>query len=825
MEDEPLDFEIELEKCPACGGEMEITMLPIYTNVQCPHCGEHTHVKSRIGGYQIFKRQGVGGMSVVYGATDVSLGRNVAIKLLNEEYSQDKKRAAEFEKEAQITASISHPNVVRVYTVGQEFNRYYIAMELVEGESLEEMIARSGPQDEEMIAKLAIEIADGLYAAHSENLLHRDMKPGNVLIDRDGHAKIVDFGLALMTSGGTAIADEVWATPYYVPPETLEMKPEDLRSDVFALGASLYHALSGKPPFTTETRSTTELLKIKQEVAPLEEVAPNVSQALCDVINKAMAYEVGDRYQDYAELKQALRKVDEYYQSGRDPKVLEDPVSLEEVSRARSASRQKATGSLIAVFCLIVVAGILVVMDRGAEPVVAPVLSEVAEVPEPEEETEEELEAKAQEAVRLMVASMIRDAQTLMEAKKFSDAQKVYLALAMEPNVEGETVYWAGVHSAMASWMKGDSNRARRSLHQVLKRRQEQESEPNELEQRLRAALSELQGFDSVMLREEGEVGEDLHHIILFASALKEWEQGNWKFAVSKFRRVMSAFSSSHGTAGAYYESVSRDYLADYQVLRNYAGAQPEINDRRDADAALAKLGKLAKALKTQGRAPYNVMLWKQQVGIRLLEAQTRREEHQERIKQEEIAAERSWQKRQDDIRASIEEHRLTQLADELEAAKPRTDEGKEWIKQLSYLSGLVQNLFKITEKELDGELFNFALKGSEGIHYTLILGSTPDGFLVSDQSGVESLLKWDMVDPSDFIDLHRQLISSELSESARREGLVAYAYLTGLEEFAELGAMKLAEDDEDFAQRWMACMSIIESYGVDSNDESDSSE
>ena len=218
---------------------MDVSTIAPYTNVQCPRCGEHSHVKCQIGAYKIIRRQGIGGMSLVFAARDPNLGRKVAIKLLNEDYSRDAKRIEEFEKEAKITALISHPNVVRVYTVGQAFNRYYIAMELVEGDSLEQLMQKEEKLGEDMITRLAIEIVKGLKAAHTDGLIHRDIKPGNVLIDSNGHAKIVDFGLALMTSGGKAIADEIWATPYYVSPETLELREEDLRSDIYALGASL----------------------------------------------------------------------------------------------------------------------------------------------------------------------------------------------------------------------------------------------------------------------------------------------------------------------------------------------------------------------------------------------------------------------------------------------------------------------------------------------------------------------------------------------------------------------------------------------------------
>ena len=223
----------EIENCQECGNAMDVTHFSPYSAVECPNCHQQIHVKCDVGAYRVTGRQGVGGMSVVFKAVDKTLGRKVAIKLLNEDYSSDDKRIEEFEKEAKITAGISHPNVVRVYTVGQAFGRYYIAMELIEGESLEQRMMREKSVDEGVLTSLAIEVVDGLKSAHQAGLIHRDMKPGNILIDGNGHAKIVDFGLALVTSSGKATAEEIWATPYYVPPETLKMEEEELRSDIY----------------------------------------------------------------------------------------------------------------------------------------------------------------------------------------------------------------------------------------------------------------------------------------------------------------------------------------------------------------------------------------------------------------------------------------------------------------------------------------------------------------------------------------------------------------------------------------------------------------
>ena len=226
---------------------MDVTEVAPFTNVECSGCGSQTRVKRDFGPYTLVRRQGVGGMSLVFVAHDNTLQRELALKILNQDQSRSEKRIAQFEEEARITASISHPHVGRVFTTGRSFGRFYIAMELVGGGHLEQKIHEQGAIPEADVLPFAIEIAQGLRAAHARGLIHRDIKPGNILFDAEGHAKIVDFGLALVTKGGTATADEIWATPYYVPPETIDGAAEDFRADIYALGATLYHALAGRP--------------------------------------------------------------------------------------------------------------------------------------------------------------------------------------------------------------------------------------------------------------------------------------------------------------------------------------------------------------------------------------------------------------------------------------------------------------------------------------------------------------------------------------------------------------------------------------------------
>ena len=264
---------------------MNVAPVGPFSNVACPYCGKHTRVKREFGPYTLLRRHAIGGMSVVFVAQDNTLNREVAVKILNENYSADTRRIDAFEEEARVTCSFSHPHVVRVFTTGRAFDRYYIAMELVVGGHFEHQIEERGTIPEREMLPLAIQVAEGLKAALGAGLIHRDIKPGNILLDAQGNAKIVDFGLALLLGkGGTAQAKEIWATPYYVPPETIEGHPEDFRSDMYAFGATLYHALAGKPPCNEESMATNLLREAKRQVIPLHTAAPWVTPRTCAVV-------------------------------------------------------------------------------------------------------------------------------------------------------------------------------------------------------------------------------------------------------------------------------------------------------------------------------------------------------------------------------------------------------------------------------------------------------------------------------------------------------------------------------------------------------------
>ena len=291
-----------LQACPHCEALFDITEREPLEIIACPGCGNPIQIRAYVDHFQIVEEAGRGGMGIVYKAYDSSLDRYIAIKLLRKDHSEDARLVAQLEAEAAMTAAITDPNVVRVYGTGTDRGRFYLAMELVDKGSLDDLIRIQGRVAERQVLEVGIQIAKGLRAAYQNELIHRDVKPGNILFSDANTAKIVDFGLAIFLAQEEASRGEIWGTPYYVAPEKLDHQPEDFRSDMYSLGGTLFHALTGRPPFEAETASLVALKHLKSQPVSLQTFAPWVSNPTAHIINRTLTKDPDERYQSYDEL-------------------------------------------------------------------------------------------------------------------------------------------------------------------------------------------------------------------------------------------------------------------------------------------------------------------------------------------------------------------------------------------------------------------------------------------------------------------------------------------------------------------------------------------
>jgi predicted ATPase/serine/threonine protein kinase len=305
---------------------------------------------AKLGSYEIVAALGAGGMGEVYRARDMRLGRNVAIKILPLAFSADIERLHRFEREARLASALNHPNIVTIYEVGRDDSTHFIAMELVEGKTLGELLA-AGPLPVRNAIEIASQVAEGLAKAHEACIAHRDLKPGNLMVSRDGFVKILDFGLAKLTPPGERSATqsvspwhsqpgEVLGTLQYMSPEQATSAQPDFRSDQFSFGIVLYEMLTGRCPFKRTSPAETLAAILREQAAPIGAQKPDAPAPLCWVIERCLAKEPDKRYVSTRDLARELAAIRDRFSEMPDKKAELHPSNIP-VQRTRFVGRER----------------------------------------------------------------------------------------------------------------------------------------------------------------------------------------------------------------------------------------------------------------------------------------------------------------------------------------------------------------------------------------------------------------------------------------------------------------------------------------------------
>lgn len=296
---------VEKTNCPQCGRTMAVSGRRAFTNATCPDCGAVFSVPGRLGEFVLLKVLGKGGMGITCKAFERGLGRQVAMKIMLASVARDPKRVEDFMTEARALASLDHPNVARAYSLGSEGGQPYIVMELVAGRRFDQLFSKDQPLDEGRALEIITDVAEALRAANGVGLIHGDVKPGNIVIDENGQAKLVDFGLARFGAGRVE-AGAALGSPYYLAPEQLQRKHVDLRTDIYSLGVTLFQALAGVPPF--QGRSVDDVLKARlaRPAPDLRNLRPSINPHLAAVVRHMLQADPDKRYGNYDELLKDL---------------------------------------------------------------------------------------------------------------------------------------------------------------------------------------------------------------------------------------------------------------------------------------------------------------------------------------------------------------------------------------------------------------------------------------------------------------------------------------------------------------------------------------
>jgi eukaryotic-like serine/threonine-protein kinase len=318
----------------------------------------------KYGRYEIVKELGRGSMGMVYLAHDPNISREVALKILRPDRVESSDFVQRFLKEARAIGRLSHPNIVTVYDVGEDNKTVFIAMELLEGTPLN-VYARDNSLSFEQIAGVGMEVASSLDYAHGKGIVHRDIKPPNIMITEGGHVKITDFGIAHVDDPEATQqtqAGEILGTPNYMSPEQVLGRKVDGRSDLFSLGVILYELVSGVKPFKGENLGSIFNSITSSEPVSLRELKPDAPQGLCDVIMKSLSKDPALRYQTGGDMAEALAAKVTGLQSGAEP-----------APQVKKSGRRIVAAAVIAAALLLIAAAVFFMTSNREKPVVQPV--------------------------------------------------------------------------------------------------------------------------------------------------------------------------------------------------------------------------------------------------------------------------------------------------------------------------------------------------------------------------------------------------------------------------------------------------------------------
>jgi len=293
---------LRMVTCRACAARIFIPgdLAPLATTA-CSKCGHELMMPMQLRQFELRMPIASGGMGTVYRSFDVNLEREVAVKLMKRELKEDPQALESFYREARAAAALNHSNIIHIYTFDEFESQLYLVMELADAGSLDSRIEREKRVAELDVLDTGIKVASALGSALKKNLLHRDIKPGNILFNDEGEPKLIDFGLARKAEGGNDDDTTIWGTPYYIAPEKVKREREDFLSDMYSLAGTLYHAITGSVPFEAPTVEAVVAAHIHTPLTPPNQVAPDISQPTSDALARAMAKNPLERFQSYDE--------------------------------------------------------------------------------------------------------------------------------------------------------------------------------------------------------------------------------------------------------------------------------------------------------------------------------------------------------------------------------------------------------------------------------------------------------------------------------------------------------------------------------------------
>ena len=578
-----------LHTCPKCGALLDVSEQEPFSEINCPSCDTSMRVRTRFDHFELLEFIASGGMGTVYKARDVNLNRILALKLLRKEFSADADYIEKLETEAKITASVAHPNVVEVFSFGCDQGVYYIAMELVDKGSLDDLMNLQQRIAEAQVLQIGSQVAQGLRAAYQAGLIHRDVKPGNILFADAHTAKIVDFGLAMPLEQAQEGEADIWGTPYYVAPEKLNHEPEDFRSDIYSLGGTLFHALAGRPPFEAENASLVALKHLKNQAVSLQAFAPDISSPTAYVINRTLAKNPDDRYQSYDELIEHLEyaraQLLDNAGSARQPKtrvVMEDE------------KQQNVMGYImIGMLAFTLVMGLILYLFRDS------ILSRNSSVEELARQQMERSANSGEQALANVRKEIVKG--------NLDEAFKGLKPLETRPNVPEPLRTWIALHECIAKLLAGEFRNAGGFVARLQ----------NDPHARSRDALDDVQRWqfqesiksllstrENVFFVAPSNSADSYEPAECLIAGLKEWDASRFEIADKLFQRFMDAKPKGAWAWLGDFKPLVSQYREDYESFRALEAQIKSAKTPENRAAILPQIPGVKAKLKRPGRLP-----------------------------------------------------------------------------------------------------------------------------------------------------------------------------------------------------------------------------
>jgi tRNA A-37 threonylcarbamoyl transferase component Bud32 len=558
--------EISSQICPACGLLIDVSQEEPLAKVACPECGEKFRVERAFDNFTLLETLGVGGMGSVYKARDTRLNRFVALKLLRSELSADPAEIRRLEHEARATAAVNDPHVIQVFSSGTDHGQFYLVMELVDQGSLDDRMAEEGRVGEAQVLDTGIQVARGLRAAQEKGLIHRDVKPGNILFADERTAKIGDFGLAVAAGQNAEAQNEIWGTPYYVAPERLINEPEDFRSDLYSLGATLYHALAGRPPFEGETNSATALRDLKSNPLSLGAAAPGLRRETVRVIDRMIVPDRDRRFASYDELIDALEQArDALNPSGR-----------------KARRRRLMLGA----------AALLLALGVGGFYLHKVQLERLAKVQATAKSGEETLQHLYDDARRELIAG------------KYDSARTTFARLTGEAQNNQPLLNWIRLHRGLANLLRGYTTQARQAFEELEKAGPfSNKPEDKPLAAFFLQTAQTMNAPDPVQAKKfPVPVAQTPDAFSLFLFGVKDWQQNDFAEAAALFDRYQGSQSAGPYAWVNDYKPLAEKFRADYRVYADWKNQAQNFTGREQITAAITALRVAQGKLQLHGR-------------------------------------------------------------------------------------------------------------------------------------------------------------------------------------------------------------------------------